>query len=737
MNDKERKEFINSIKENDLDKTATFSDLMSRAERKQHELDKKREAELVKEKELQEKTSKNKKKDKKSKKNKETDDLFDEIDKIQTEKEKNLKEQPKRDKDKKQKLENELSKTNKINSLENTRELKAIVKEQETKKKEKPKNFFKSLIITTILLLSVGYFIYTLLFCDTFVNQLFMIINSLIIMLISLTNILGLVKSISKSKFWILLNSLFVIIFILFNLLVNLNILKIPTNNVVKDFTGVNINKAIKWAEANNIKYYQVYEYSDNIEEFCVISQNIKPNTVVKNIKDIEFVVSKGPNLDKEVIISNMVGWNIDDVIKVIDDNFLSNVTINYIFSDEYEKDIVISQNTSGQIKRNEKLVITVSLGKESDLKPVKSISLINKSEFKATLWLKRNGISYEIKYEFSNKISKGYVMEQSIKSGNMINQKTDKMIITISKGAKIKVPDLKKMAVDEIIAWVSSNNLKISFEERFDATVKAGSVIEANYKEGDEIEEGTTIKIVTSKGVLKMKSFTSLSEFRTWASRYGVNINEVYEFNNDVKQGEIIKFSHDKGAIINYNDTVTVYVSDGKAIVVPDFYGKTKSSIQTTCNNLGLNCTFYYVNSSKTKDTAVSQNKKADSEVIKGTYVNIGLSGGSSYGTSSGSSSGSSSSGSSGSGSSGSSSSKPSCDTSQKTTVYIDASLLSPNNPTATCSNIKNAYPNIKFNCTYVSGTGITPGLLVNSSSIDEHSFDHCNTVTLKISQN
>ena len=170
------------------------------------------------------------------------------------------------------------------------------------------------------MLLSVGYFIYTLLFCDTFVNQLFMIINSLIIMLISLTNILGLVKSISKSKFWILLNSLFVIIFILFNLLVNLNILKIPTNNVVKDFTGVNINKAIKWAEENNIKYYQVYEYSDNIEEFCVISQDVKPNTVVKNIKDIEFVVSKGPNLDKEVIISNMVGWNIDDVIKLIND---------------------------------------------------------------------------------------------------------------------------------------------------------------------------------------------------------------------------------------------------------------------------------------------------------------------------------------------------------------------------------------------------------------------------------
>lgn len=699
MNDKERREFINSIKENDLDKTATFSDLMSRAERKQHEIDKKKELELLKE-----HASKKKKVDKKKK-------IKEEI--------------------KKEKIEANLEKTKKITSLENKKETINISKEKEILEN----NSFKKFMAIILFIASIGYFGYTLLLCDNFANQLFMIINSFIILIISITNVLGLVKNISKAKFWILLNSLFVIILIIFNLLVNLNVLKLPTNNVVKDFTGVNINKAIEWAEENNIKYYQVYEHSDYIEEFSVISQSVAPNTVVKNVKEIEFVVSKGPNLDKEVIISNMVGWNIDDVVKVIDDNFLSNVIIEYEFNDETPRDIVIDQNISGQIKRNEELKITVSLGKEEDLKPVEAISLINNSEFKATLWLKRNGINYEIKYDFSNTIQKGYVMDQSISIGSTINQKEDKMIITISKGSKIKVPDLKNMKVDEIINWVSTNNLKISFEERFDATVKSGNVIEANYKKGDEIEEGTTIKIITSKGALKMKSFSSLSEFRTWASKYGVNINEVYEFNDSVEQGKIIKFSHEKDSVINYNDTVTVYISDGKAIKVPDFYGKTKSNIQSTCSNLGLNCTFYYSKSSKTKDTAISQNKKAGSEVIKGTYVNVGLSGGSSYGNSSSSSS--SSNGSTNKPSSGStSSSKPTCDTSKKTTVYIYDELLS-NVPSTTCSNIKNAYPNVKFSCSYVSGTGMAAGLLVNSSSIDEHSFDHCNTVTLKISQN
>lgn len=699
MNDKERREFINSIKENDLDKTATFSDLMSRTERKQHEINKKRELEELKQKEIQKKENGKKKKIK--------NDI------------------------KKEKIEKNLKKTKEIKSLQNKKEIKNIAKENNAKEN----NPFKNFLAFLLLILSIGYFGYTLLFCDNFANQLFMVINSFIIMLVSLTNILALIKSISKSKFWILLNSLFIIILITFNLLINLNILKLPTNNIVKDFTGVNINEAIKWAEANKIKYYQVYEHSDYIDEFSIISQSVTPNTVVKNVKEIEFVVSKGPNLDKEVIISNMVGWNIDDVIKVIDDNFLSNVIVDYEFDNEIERDIVISQSISGQIKRNEKIKIKVSLGKEEALKPIEAISLINNSEFKATLWLKRNGINYEIKYDFSNTIQKGYVMDQSISIGTTINQKEDKMILTISKGSKIKVPDLKNMKVDEIINWVSTNNLKISFEERFDATVKSGNVIEANYKKGDEIEEGTTIKIITSKGALKMKEFSTLSDFRTWASKYGVNINEVYEFNDSVEQGKIIKFSHEKDSVINYNDTITVYISDGKAITVPDFYGKTKSNIQSTCSNLGLNCTFYYSKSSKPKDTAISQNKKAGSEVIKGTYVDIGLSGGTSYGSSSSSSSSSNSSTSKPSGGS-SKPATPTCDTSKKTTVYIYDELLS-NVPSTTCSNIKNAYPNVKFSCSYVSGTGMSAGLLVNSSSIDEHSFDHCNTVTLKISQN
>jgi len=51
------------------------------------------------------------------------------------------------------------------------------------------------------------------------------------------------------------------------------------------------------------------------------------------------------------------------------------------------------------------------------------------------------------------------------------------------------------------------------------------------NVEEGEEIEQGTLITVVISKGQLKMESFTSAVDFRAWAESYGINYKEEYEF--------------------------------------------------------------------------------------------------------------------------------------------------------------------------------------------------------------
>ena len=162
------------------------------------------------------------------------------------------------------------------------------------------------------------------------------------------------------------------------------------------------------------------------------------------------------------------------------------------------------------------------------------------------------------------------------------------------------------------------------------------------------------------------------------------------------------------------------------------------KNEIASKLKALGLNYNFVYKYSNNVKEgKTISQSISSGSEVSKGTTITITLSKGKNTQTTyreepsySNSNSSKPNNGST------TKPTTPTCDTSVKTTVYIYDELFS-SSPSVTCSNIKKAYSKVKFNCTYKSGTGLANGLLVNSSSIDAHSFDHCNTITLVISSN
>ena len=183
-------------------------------------------------------------------------------------------------------------------------------------------------------------------------------------------------------------------------------------------------------------------------------------------------------------------------------------------------------------------------------------------------------------------------------------------------------------MSTGEVTNWVIANKLKVRFEERYHATVKKGYIIESNYKENDVVEEGTLIEVTSSKGKLVMKKFNNINEFRSWANEHDIKIQEEYEQSKTVDKGSIIKFSIEEGTPVNTGDVITVYISTGSTIVIPNFVGKSKSNIESTCKELGLNCTFSYGGKSNyNKDIAISQNKKPNSEVIPDTYVNIVLS--------------------------------------------------------------------------------------------------------------
>ena len=470
--------------------------------------------------------------------------------------------------------------------------------------------------------MSISYLILNFLSMSKEVNPWNNLITAIILVIISVgLLILNFIKK-KEVKLFIIINPIFLIIVIV-PLLIKLNIFKLPLKDVVGNLNNKSITDVLKWADSHKISVNYIYEYSDNIEENNVISQDIDSTTLLKEVKNINLVISGGPNYDKEVIIPNMIGWTSDKVLEYINTNFLNNVAINYVVS-EYDKDTVIEQSLKGNAKRNSNITITLSYGlnepNEVTLKKLDGLS-----KFETEFYLKQNSVNYEFAYDYSDSVKRGYVISSSKQENEKITD-DDKLIVNISKGKAITIPDFYSMSTDDINTFIIDNKLKVSYDDKYDDKTPLGSIISVNVNKDDVVEEGTNINIVLSKGQLKMEEFSNLSQFKDWANKYGIRYSESYEFNS-ASNGTILGYSKNVGDVIGNDETVTVRISKGPSISIPSFVGMSKGDIQNKCNNIGLTCRFSYSGYSSTAyDVAVSQSRTGG-EVERGTIVNIYLS--------------------------------------------------------------------------------------------------------------
>ena len=429
----------------------------------------------------------------------------------------------------------------------------------------------------------------------------------------------------NEKKLTIIFGSILITLYSVFNSLLTLGIISLPSDEFIPNFYNQSLQEVNKWNKERNINIIENYEYSDNVKKNYVKSQDINYPTLVKNVKDLNLTISLGPDYDKEVIIPNFIGLKYDDVMKYIEENYLSNVNFEFVESED-NINTVILQDGSGTRKRSDKITFTVAITTPSE----ENIpNLTNKSLLYAENYLKMHKIKYKKEYEYSDTIQQDFIIKQSIVDKIVLED--EEVIITVSKGRMILAPDIKTMTEDEINEWILENNLKVTYKEIYSDEVNLGDVVSSSIQKGEAIENGKDIEITISKGNLKMIKLTTISEFTNWAVNNEVNYDIVYEYSDNIKKDEIIKCSHKNGEAIKINDTVIVTVSKGKSITLPNFVGMSKENIKNKCSQLNLNCSFKYGGyTEKTKkDIATSQSKKSNTTVSEGTNLIITLSSG------------------------------------------------------------------------------------------------------------
>ena len=592
------------------------------------------------------------------------------------------------------------------------------IENKDTKDKKKKNTIINILVILTIIS-CLGFF------GGTILNGVNLkdIVLALLLLLFTVFFVSVSVTNPSKKKGSNILALIVLIIYQAFGCLVMFNIIKMPTIKVMENLVDKSLSSAVKWTTDNKIDLEQIYEYSDVVSEYHVIYQNVKPGTKLKNVKKLILTISEGPNPSKEIIIPSMIGWESETVLKYIEDNHLTNIKVEFVKSTS-KANTLIEQSKSGNVRRNEEIKFVFSYGEERDFSEIKLSNLTNKSKYEAMFYLAKNGIKYEFVYDFSDSIKKDNVISQNVEPGTMISLTGENVVtvkVTISKGPKIIVPDLKAMSVEEVTSWIIKNKLKVEFKDAYDENIAENKIISASHNKGDAVSEGTVITITISNGKLRMPSLKSLSEFREWATKYNINYDEQHEFSDSVAIGDVIRYSYKKGDTIKNNDTIIVTISDGKKISVPSVIGLTKSAAEAKLKSAGLNYNFVYrYNSNVEKGKVSNQSISGGSTVSAGTTVTVTISNGKAP----------SNNGNGGNSGGTTPTPKPSCEN-------ILFFIQNGNTGSQVLSATRSAYPKFNITATFVdscSNGDSVSGSVCNASSYDDKKLSTCNKINLII---
>ena len=220
-----------------------------------------------------------------------------------------------------------------MSTVEQEKKVKIVKK---TKKRIKVNNVRNLLIIITCVLSTIFYIFYIINSLDK-INFGIHIFNATFLLVALIAFSLAIVIDEKRKTLSYSIASVALALLMIVNICSSFGFLNLPTLAVLKDYTNNSLVSLLKDADKLDFKFdiEKTYEYSDNVDEGNIISQSINPDTKLSEIKKLMVVISNGPNYDKEVLLSNFVGLNVDEAIKFIEENFMNNVTFDFVASNK------------------------------------------------------------------------------------------------------------------------------------------------------------------------------------------------------------------------------------------------------------------------------------------------------------------------------------------------------------------------------------------------------------------
>lgn len=273
------------------------------------------------------------------------------------------------------------------------------------------------------------------------------------------------------------------------------------------DFVGQTSADVTAWVRQQGIASSGIImkeEYNFNAEEGVVLSQSVEAGKKVKEDVKLTFVVSKGADPDELVDFpEDVLSMTRDDVEEWIDENKLEKVRINQMYSDTVEEGYVISFDLKGiaveDFTRSTNVTFNVSRGPQ----PAKTVTVqdfLDKSQYEAESWAKSNGILIEVYESYSEDKEAGIVLSQSVSSGRTMKE-GETLIITVSMGKAVTLPDFTMMSEEQFNEWNQENPGLLKIKEKY--SDKSTYLLSQSRRAGTQLgKEDDKVEVVVNLGL-------------------------------------------------------------------------------------------------------------------------------------------------------------------------------------------------------------------------------------------
>ncbi len=422
----------------------------------------------------------------------------------------------------------------------------------------------------------------------------------------------------------------------------------ITSRVTVPDMVGWDINNSYQWAQNNKITLNINNEFDFDIDEDIVIAQNLEAEETIKKNSVLNLTVSMGADPDESMEFPNIEEMNNSEIEAWIEENKLTGAQIETQYSDVVEADKVINyellDGNEENFKRKSRVTIYISEGSQELAETIIVPSFANTTAAQVIQWGSENDIEINIVEVFDEYANAGLVVTQSVNSGTEM-LRVDGLTVEVSKGKAVTIANLTSMTKSEAQTWANQNNVSLVINDRYNNSYAQGKLYSQSIASGTSTTEGEIIKINCSLGKVEVGNFVGGTklDILTWkddVNENGANISiaENQEYGEAGSFGKIISQSISNDTV-NTSTEITITISKGMKLIMPDLAGKTEEEVRSLGDELGIKILFDYKYSelsnpedaesepTVSRDYVISQSILADTIISDADTINVVIS--------------------------------------------------------------------------------------------------------------